>query len=247
MNAITEKVFVSTQPNTVWFDVHPALGITMMEHLFNRLDGAYPHKWRSAFANQQAIANWEESWAEAFEEEGITPELIKAGMKAVRSRCAWPPSCAEFIQACKPSIDFVVAYYEALNGIREREAGEVGEWSHPAIFWAAVKCGTYDLKTNSYSQMKTKWEMTLKAQLALDAWEPIQKPVRQIAGPGKSVTSNDDAKKKMEEMGLTNGFKIDGRDGRQWAFNIKAREKNGDRTLTSIQIQFANQALSLAA
>lgn len=112
----------STQPFSKWFEVHPGLGISMMDHLFNRLDGAYPHKWRSAFANQQAIDNFCESWAEAFEEEGITPDHIKNGLKACRSQFDWPPSCAEFIKACKTVEKKEAAHVFALPAPRSPNA-----------------------------------------------------------------------------------------------------------------------------
>jgi hypothetical protein len=116
-----------------WFEPVPALGdLALMDHLFNRLDGAYPHKWRSAFPNEQAIDNWKVSWCEAFDAEGIEPQDIKAGLKACRSQYDWPPSCAEFIKACRPSVDRMVAYYEAVIGLQVREKGEMGTWSHPA-------------------------------------------------------------------------------------------------------------------
>jgi hypothetical protein len=114
MNAPVPHQTLSTQPFSKWFEVHPGLGISMMDHLFNRLDGAYPHKWRSAFPNQQAIDNFCESWAEAFEEEGITPNDVKVGLKACRNTFDWPPSCAEFIKACKTVEKKEPAYVFAL-------------------------------------------------------------------------------------------------------------------------------------
>ena len=78
--------------------------ISLIDHLFNRLDGAYPGKWRQNFRNQQAIDNWAESWVEAFEEEGITPQDVKVGLRECRKRFGWPPSVAEFMQACRPAL-----------------------------------------------------------------------------------------------------------------------------------------------
>ncbi len=86
-----------------WFE-QKSNGKNLMELLFDRLDGAYPHKWRSNFPNQDAIDNWMTSWSEAFEEEKVTPEMIKNGLKACRSQFDWPPSCAEFIKSCKPAV-----------------------------------------------------------------------------------------------------------------------------------------------
>ena len=128
MNAPIPHQAITTQPFSKWFEVHPGIGISMMDHLYNRLDGAYPHKWRSAFGTQQAIDNWNESWAEAFEEEGITPNHIKAGLRACRSLFDWPPSCAEFIKACKsavPQAAHVFALPAPKSELSREKAGEM--------------------------------------------------------------------------------------------------------------------------
>lgn len=128
LKIVAPQQTVSTQPFSKWFEVHPGLGISMMDHLYNRLDGAYPHKWRSAFQNQQVIDNWCESWAEAFEEEGITPNDIKAGLKACRNAFDWPPSCAEFIKSCKtiaPNAAHVFALPAPKSELSREKAGEM--------------------------------------------------------------------------------------------------------------------------
>lgn len=236
-------------PFSKWFEVVPALGISLMDHLFNRLDGAYPHKWRSNFPNQQAIDNWCESWAEAFEEEGITPQDVKAGLKTCRSRYDWPPSCAEFIKACKPSIDSVVAYYEAVNGMQAREKGEMGTWSHPAVFWAAVQISAFDLKNQSYSQLKTRWEAALKEQMAKGAWEAIEAPLLALPAPGKSKMSREHATKLVQELQASEIIKKsdDKIDHRAWARKILERAKKECHGLSSLQIRFAREALGMKA
>jgi hypothetical protein len=100
-----QKTTSSTSPPSVWLDPHPKLdGLALIDHLFNRLDGMYPHKWRSAFASDQAVANWRTAWAEALADEGVTLEEVRAGLRACR-RQGWPPSFAEFFRACRPPID----------------------------------------------------------------------------------------------------------------------------------------------
>jgi len=232
-----------TRPYSQWFDPHPALGISTIDHLFNRLDGAYPHKWRSAFSTQQAIDNWAESWVEAFEEEGVTPNDIKAGLKACRSRHDWPPSCAEFIKACKPSIDPMVAYYEAVAGVQARAAGETGKWSHRAIYWAAMPL-SFDLASQTYSQIKPRWERALADQMAVGAWEDIPRPMLQLTAPDPA--SHAAAEKMLRTIKAaiapkTAASKID---HKAWARRIVERERRGDPSLTLLQVRFAKEALS---
>lgn len=246
MNAIVENSESLTRPYSRWFEVHPKLGISMVDHLFNRLDGAYPHKWRSAFPNQDAIDNWAESWVEAFEEEGILPDHIKTGLKAVRTRYEWPPSCAEFIKACKPSVDPLVSYYEAVSGSQARSKGEMGVWSHPAVYWAAMPLA-FDLGTQTYSQIKTRWERALATQMEKDEWEPIPQPMLALPAPGKSALSREKAAQMIDELGAAGVIKTanTATDHLRWSKLIMDRLSKKDKFLTMTQINFAKEALGV--
>lgn len=74
-----------------------------MDHLYNRLDGAYPGRWRKDFPDPQSVENWRESWVEAFEEEGITQAEVAVALRKVapkehqrppRKGCSLRPSTA---------------------------------------------------------------------------------------------------------------------------------------------------------
>ena len=259
----------ATQPASMWFEVHPGLGISMMDHLFNRLDGAYPHKWRSNFPTQQAISNWCESWAEEFDDSGITPNDIKAGIKACRTRYDWPPSCAEFIKACKPAIDPLVAYYEAVAGVQARQAGETGLWSHAAIFWAAMPLA-FDLANQTFSQVRTRWERALAEQMARGEWAPIPPPALALPGPGETprrepllrARAAELTRVLLAEQGGAVADVADVGDGCThieataaherhidhlgWARKIIERERRGDRSVTAFLLRCAREALGIS-
>lgn len=241
----------TTRPFSQWFEVHPGLGISMMDHLFNRLDGAYPHKWRSNFPDEQAIDNWAESWVEAFEEEGITPADVKLGLKACRSRFGWPPSCAEFIQACRPFADPAATYHEAVSGLEARGKGERGEWSHPAVFWAAMLLQR-DLMGQSYGAIKDRWAAALKGQMARTEWAPIPDARAQLAAPGKTKLSREGAAAMLLELEskgvITHGIVKDSKDKfdhLRWARRILARVAAGDKSIESYSAAAASEALGL--
>ncbi|MES2148612.1 MAG: replication protein P [Pseudomonadota bacterium] len=241
----------TTRPFSQWFEPHAELGISLMDHLYNRLDGAYPHKWRANFPDEQAIDNWAESWVEAFEEEGITPIDVKAGLKACRSRFAWPPSCAEFIQACKPHGDATGAYHEAVAGLEARGKGERGSWSHPAIFWAATLLQR-DLMGQTYSAVKDRWAAALKAQLERTEWAEIPMPRVQLAAPGKTKLSREGAAQMLRELEaqgvITKGITKksgDNFDHKRWARRLLERVANGDKGLTIYQTNAASESLGL--
>jgi hypothetical protein len=188
----------STSPLSAWLDPHPRLeGLALIDHLFNRLDGLYPHKWRSAFANDQAVANWRISWAEGLADEGVTAEEVRHGLRQCRKR-DWPPSFAEFFNDCRPPIDFTSALIEAVEQMARRDSGS-DRWSHPAIYWAAVKIGSYDLSRKTLKELGPEWNKAFSDQLALGKWEAI--PVRPPALPAPGQThSREVGKETIQAM-----------------------------------------------
>lgn len=236
----------TTSPFDKWFADHPTLKTSLMMHLYNRLDGAYPHWWRANFPTQQAIDNWAVSWAEAFEEAGITPADIKGGLKVCRVKYDKPPSSAEFIKACKPSVDPLVSYYEAVAGVQARAKGEVGAWSHPAVYWAAMPLA-FDLGNQTYSQIKPRWERALAEQMGRGEWPAIPAPMVALPAPGKSMLSSENAAKMVSALKADGVIKTDASksDGKLWARRIMARIKRGDKTVTMIQRNSAEEALAL--
>jgi hypothetical protein len=190
----------SPQGNS-WLAQHPKLGISLMDHLFNRLDGMYPNKWRSSFGSEQAIENWRQAWAEAFIEEGITPTAVQNGLRTARVKFPWPPSLPEFLTACRPDFDPEKAWHEAVRQMAERSLGQKGEWSHPAIYWAAVKF-SWELRTMSYPQIKARWESELEFQRKQPDWPQIPEP--RIALPEKIETVDPakvaEARAKIREL-----------------------------------------------
>lgn len=249
MNAPLPSTLQQVNQFSKWFTPRPALqDKSLMDHLFNRLDGLYPHKWRSNFPTPDAIDNWQCAWAETFEEHGITPDQIKAGLKACQTKYEWPPSCAEFIKACKPVVDSVVAYYEALNGMQERERGEMGKWTHPAVFWAAVSVSAFDLKNLTYSQIKARWEAAFLEEIGKSEWPEIPKPMLALPAPGKSELSREKATQMIADLnakGITKSPE-EKTDHKRWAKKILERHEKGDKTLSPLQVKFAKEALSAA-
>jgi hypothetical protein len=190
----------STAPLNVWLDPHPKLdGVSLIDHLFNRLDGLYPHRWRSAFANEQAIINWRESWAEGLAEEGITLPEVKCGIDACRRDFAWPPSFAEFLSACRPAIDPESAYAEAVEQLRLREHGE-DKWTHRAIYWAASEIGSWDLRQSTWGGIKARWTAVLRDKLADRDLPDIPPPRVALPAPGKTEVSREDALKRLATL-----------------------------------------------
>jgi hypothetical protein len=192
-----------------WFEIHPKLGISMMDRLYNRLDGMYMQKWRSNFPTPQAIENWRIAWAEAFEGKGITlQEVANAISSLENSKDEWPPSLPKFLEVCRPEIalpDPLTAYSEALEGVRQRTNRKFGEWSHPAIYWAAMPL-SFELLNQTYSNVKQSWESALKVQLSKGQWLPIPDPDPEPAGL-LAAPSRKDTEKVMRDLGVAKALK----------------------------------------
>lgn len=221
--------------------MHPKLGISLMDHLFNRFDGAYPNRWRAAFASEQAISNWRESWAEAFDEEGLTPQMISDGLRTCRKTYDWPPSITEFLKACKPQINVDAAIYEAIEQMRKRQHGK-DSWSNPAIFWAAREVGEFDMITQSFTSIKPRFESALKKVLASEIL-PVPARVPALVAPGAAESTREYGAQRLEELGASHVLKRGPRGpGLHWAYQIVADDKaTGKVPLNKLNI--ARQAI----
>lgn len=185
-----------------------------------------------------------DAWTKATR--GLTELEFRRGV-AKLSSFERPPSLPEFLKACRPEVNPLSAYYEAIEGVKGREQGELGTWSHPAIYWASVRVSAHDLKNQTYSQVRGRWEMALAAELEKGHWEVIPAPLIQIAGPKNERPSSkmvgEVMKRLKDETFVKPGSSL--ADGKSWARKILKAHKEGDKTLSLIQIRFAREALNI--
>lgn len=153
-------------------------------------------------------------WAEQLA--GFTGEELAAGLAACRER-PFPPTLPEFMVLCRPPIRPEVAFHEAVYCLRQRSRGERGEWSHPAIYYAAIKFGHHDMMSASYGQMRTRWDKALADELAKGDWEPVPAPAPALAEPRRTEMSDEEAKKAMHRLGADGILDQSGRDHKAWA------------------------------
>lgn len=180
-----------------------------------------------------------EVWAE--ELEGLTHAELKAGKDALVDR-VFPPTLPEFKRLCRPGVDPLKAYYEAVAGVQARFAGEHGEWSHPAIYHAAMPMAV-ELREQSYSQVKARWETALAQQLAKGAWEEIPIPMLQLTAPGQSTTSSEKARAAIAHLVSSVVNRPGSADPKAWARRLLAREHAGEK-LSPTQVHMAREALA---
>jgi len=234
---------LSTSDHSRWLKPHPKLeGLSLMDHLFSRLNGMYPNKWAASFKSEQAIEDWKQAWAESFDEDGLTGADVKEGIRNCRRMYDWPPSISEFTKACRPYLTPDVAFTEAVKGITERNRGNRGNWSHPAIFWAAMRVGTYDLMNSGYAVLKGRWENALTDILAKGKWEPVPDAHVQLAAPGVTDADRAEAAKRMQELGATGILHPKRRDPKSWARRI-IDKANGKGSVSAGVLAMAKRAL----
>jgi hypothetical protein len=177
-------------------------GIEPIDHLFNRMDGIYPGKWRQCFTTNESIKNWRESWADAFVEERLTPVEVRNGIKVCAREHEWPPSLATFIKSCRPSIDMQRAFYEACEQMHKRKSGS-DSWSDPVIYWAAVKLGG-DIFNYPYQAIKSRWQMAFEKALEEIKCGKLPNEVPEIKealpAPGKTTLPPEKAQEIFAQM-----------------------------------------------
>jgi hypothetical protein len=213
-----------------------------MDHLFNKLDGAYPNRWRAAFPNEHAIANWRDSWAEAFEEDGVTTQMISDALRVCRKTYDWPPSLTEFLKACKPVIDVDAALYEAIDQMRARAHGK-DQWSNPAIFWAAARIGEYDVISHAFASLKPRFEAALKKVLEGGRIQPVPARVPALQGPSAAESTREYGHQRLDELGATEAFKRGPRGpGVHWAYRTIEDEKAAGKVPLN-KLNIARQAI----
>jgi hypothetical protein len=176
---------------------------------------------------------------------GFTPREIKRGLTAM-DECDWPPTLPTFKKMCRPPMDPLMAYHEAIAGLEARGKGEWGTWSHPAIYWAAMLLRV-DLMGQSYGQMKDRWASVLKGHLDRTEWAEIPPPRVMLPPPETSPAAKELADKMVKELGAAGVLKTEVQgDGRGWARKIIEREKRGEK-LTITVLKMAREALQTTA
>ncbi|WP_099750437.1 hypothetical protein [Bordetella bronchiseptica] len=164
---------------------------------------------------------------------GMTEAEIRAGLVACLSR-DWPPTVPEFLRLCRPWLNPEVAYHEAVHGMSCRRRGEMGNWSHPAIYWAAVATGPHDLLNSTYGSIKQRWEKSYSEELSKGNWSDIP-PVRSaLPAPGQTMATKAEAAAALQRMGAAKALEESGRNPKRWIDKWQQRIKNGERPSPAI-------------
>lgn len=171
------------------------LPTSWIERLFDRLSGFYGSKFGDLWRGCD-IDSVKRTWAEALA--GYSPEEIKHGLEACLSR-VFPPTLPEFLMLCRQPIDFEASFCEACEQLRQRENGN-DKWSHPAIYWAAVTVGHFDMRNATWGGIKARWTAVLQAELDKREWPEIPPRREALPAPGKSSVPQEEAQRRIAEI-----------------------------------------------
>jgi len=162
--------------------------------VFDRLTGQLGTKVADLYAGMDTVVVQEE-WAAGLA--GYHPEEIARGIAACRER-TFAPALGEFLKLCRPCLDAEWAFYEAADCLRQRDAGEVGDWSHPAVWRAACSMGT-EVRSGDWKANRTRWTYTLKRELAA-GWSEIAKPAMRIEHNAKVRGPSESERAAIESL-----------------------------------------------
>lgn len=168
-------------------------GISLISHLFNRLNIIYPGKIMHAYPTPEALKEAEDVWAEYLAEDKVTGAEVKTALMKCRTGArnnAFPPTYPEFMQLCRPKPDYFTSFNDAINLLMARRRGEKRE-VEPAVYWAAVEIGEYDMMKARYSEIKGRWATVLDKHLQDKNIKPIpavpeRQKVLEHKEPGKN-------------------------------------------------------------
>lgn len=199
-----------SQSERDWLTARAALaGADPITHLWQCFDLAYPTVWRASFRStgKDQITQWKQLWARTLARQGFSPDdLLRAGIEQLFIDFPdYPPSLGALVRWLRqrvcagPELDPERAFYEAIENLRLREEGR-DRWSHPAIYWAAVDIGAFDLRNATWDQIKRRWTATLQARLAEESLPEVPPARKQIPAPGKTEPTRENVKKYLEEI-----------------------------------------------
>lgn len=169
--------------------------LTFIQELFESFGAQLGSKVAEFYGNSQPDVVQRE-WACGLA--GFRRRELERGIAAVRSR-RFVPTLGEFVQLCRPALDPEYAWHEAVDGLHARDCGEVGAWSHPAVYRAA-RVMQHELRTMSFPGVRKRWERILEREFASGWGEEVPAPAPRIEHKPTLRAIPSDVKSKLAEL-----------------------------------------------
>lgn len=130
-----------------------------IDRIFERLGAQFGNKLAMLYPSEEESVQLavQAEWAEALA--GFTGDEIRRGLRACQAR-PFAPTVGEFALLCRPALDPEFAWIEANAGLLARRRGEVGQWSHPAVFRAS-QAMVFEILHHPFKQHRKNWSFRL--------------------------------------------------------------------------------------
>lgn len=133
------------------------LSADSIETLFKTFARRWSHRWEKTFTDSKARALWMHDLRAL----AVTDQLLTKGLHK-SATLSWPPSPAEFAALCHPT--------EAELGLPDIDTAyrnaSVSRWSHPVVYEAARRVGTFEIRNWSESKGRPLFERAFKTVCA---------------------------------------------------------------------------------
>lgn len=137
----------------------------------------------------------EQEWSRALA--GFRRHELQRGIDACATR-VFAPTLGEFAQMCRPCLNHEWAWLEAGEGLRARDDGAMGEWSHPAVYFAAIEMGP-DVRAGDWHKSRTRWTRMLTRELA-KGWREVPAPAMRVQNDAKVGPPPDEVRARLERL-----------------------------------------------
>jgi hypothetical protein len=159
----------------------------------------------------------------------------------------WPPTLPEFIKLCRPNLDPHLAFHEALVQGSKRElevAGEADVWSHPAIYWAWVKIGSFAMTHQGYDVLRPRWVEALRESVENPELQPVPEKRKALAAPGKTLMPPEKARELLAQLRIKRVPQGTISQQTDWAREVLAKSERGE-PVTFASLRMAEEALGI--
>jgi len=171
-----------------------ALPRRWVARVFERLSGQLGTKMADLYAGvppDVVQGEWGEGLA------GFHEVELQRGIAACRTR-VFAPTLGEFLRLCRPALDPEAAFYEAGDCLRERDAGEVGAWTHPAV-WRAACTMSMEVRAGDYKACRVRWAHVLNREFA-EGWGEILAPAMRIEHNAKVGPPPAEIRERLKQL-----------------------------------------------
>lgn len=146
------------------------LTLANVQHVFDRLKGQLGAKMADLWAGVP-VNVIEREWMAGLA--GFAKHELERGLAACSDR-QFAPTLGEFKLLCRPCLNPEFAWLEAQDGLQERETGEIGTWTHPAAFFAAMDMPA-EVRGGDWNRHRVRWTRVLAAHMS-KGWRSIPAP-----------------------------------------------------------------------